>query len=1203
MKDVIVNFQVLPLDLPSFYLFGATENILIQNSKINVKISKVLAESALICFKCDLHATQSALIFIGVGSNISGLVLIGKSYITLESCSIQSRLSGKMVGGLVMQSNKITVNLKDSNLTSYFNGNGSVGALISFTTNTTQIQSSNVKMCTNIVKNIGSGESFVTFSGGITQNCQICGNMKYSYGICTSSQDNSEEIDYKLVCKPVFVFDGEACSCQDGKVLNGSSCINILEATSHLLNQFESFDLSLRQIDAKLFDKIFALTQSTTDQINQVSSSTPSFNARLDTQSGVSTDIYQRYLELNEAIQQFVLKIKCGRQYSYAYVNNQCQYVKCSISGQYAINGVCQCPIQNMLIIGNACTCPINSSLINNACTCPINSSLINNACTCTVTGQVVKNGACQCEVTGAVVSGSTCVCPINSIVIGNMCFCTVSGQILLLGTCTCKTSGAFIYNGACSCGTNGLNISNTCSCPTYSSLVGNACICSGVIGISMKSGSCQCSPGYSVVNGFCQYIIDNTGITCSQSSYATKFDIQAITHSVINLANYSSGYVFKTATVITNAFIDISNNVYTTTVQPLFQSQASFTNIKVQIGTQTVNSGSILTLATSIIITQMNIISTLNTQITVNSLKQLQILQNSTTTTNINNLLVNLSFAPSSGNITLINISSGVMNITGYQVLGIYQSTLNIAMVAFTVISQSTLRIYNVTFQPSAFIIGNLSSYFFIQIDPSNITFNNISVILGSVTQFQTLTSITSTETNQYQFSGLITIMGNGIVIIVTNLLYDCYQYLNADYVMQSGFIFSFQDQYLQFNVTFQNICIQQNFSSSTIQFTDSGLIGGLAGVLSMKQSSIIFTVQSNYDQMVTFGMAFGIFGVQNGKSELINLIVTMKVYLNTPKLGNFGFFATSQGGHFLIQNSTFKNYNITTQSQVGIICQNLNADGSVINTTVQSCNISAGSYVGGFFASVNNQDQQIQNSTIVNINITATGSDDLKYIGAMIGYLMSDGYFNAYFQNSSVISNNIQGISVTAGVIGQIDVYFLSFQPPPYNISIIDFLIMNNNISGNVFTSGIVAGFSSAYDSQILLLKNITLYGCDIYCIRGSCGGLVGTIGNELTQSVILTVKNITMQICKIYGSSYIAGFVAISQKGIQYTTLQIYNSTVTSIVLSGQNCGLVTGFLNGTNTFDIQTSKTTGNNFVNSTQIQNCASITSGISQSGC
>ncbi|CAL6081618.1 Conserved_hypothetical protein [Hexamita inflata] len=1193
MKDAIVNFQVLPfLDLPSFYLFGATENILIQNSKINVKISQLLAESALICFKCDLHAIQSSLVFVGVGTNISGLVLIGKSYITLESCSVQSRLSGQMIGGLVIQSNKITVNLKDSNITSYFNGNGSVGALISFATDTIQIQSSNVKMCTNAAKNVGSGESFVTISGSVTQNCQICGNMKYSYGICINSLDNSEETNYKLVCKPIFVFDGEACSCQDGKVLNGSSCINILDATSHLLNQFESFDLSLRLIDAKLFDKIFALKQSTTDQINQVSSSTPNFNTRIDTQSGVTANVYQRYLALNEAIQQFVLKIKCGRQYGHAYVNNQCQYVECPISGQQVINGVCQCSIQNMLVIGNVCTCPVNSSLINNACTC-------------TVSGQVVKNGACQCEVVDAFVSGSTCVCPASSTVVGNACVCSVTGKVIIGGVCICPTSGAFVFNGACSCGTDGLNISNVCSCPTYSSLVGNACICGGVIGISMISGSCQCPPDNTIVSGMCQYTIQNgdTGITCSQSTYTTTFDIQAITHSVISNANYSSGYVFKTSPIITNAFIDISSNVYTTTVQPLFQSQASFTNIKVQIGTQTVSSGSILTTATTIIITQLNIISKLNTQIMVNSLQQLQIVQNQATSANINNLLVNLSFALSSGNITLISALSGVINITGYQVLGVYQSTKCIAMITFTVASSSKLKISNVTFKPNSYNIGNASSYFLIQVVGSNIVYNNISVILGSISQFQTLVTISSTDSQKFQFGGLISIYDDfaATTLIITNLLYNNFQSLKTDYVFQLGFILGAQSTYASNNANISSLCILQNLSSTSLKWITVGLIAGLSGQLNMNQSSIILTTQSYYDQMNSFGV-FGVLGELSGYSELFNLLISMNVQVNAAKIGYFGFIGINQGTLTTFKNSLFKNYNFTTQSQAGILCSDWNVQtSSVINTTVESCNIVAGGSVGGFFAhgwSV--WSNTVLNSTIKNINITSIGNN-LQYIGPMIGQIVSTYYLQANYQNTSIINNNIQGISVTAGVIGQID---NDATNQLLNVSIVDFIIQNNNISGNMFTSGIVASFCAVQqDKIILLIQNLTFYGCNIQCAGASCGGLIGSFGQNETQSATLTVKNLTMQNIKISGPSYVAGFVAISQKCIQFTTLQIYNSTVTAIVLSGQNCGMVTGFRNGTTTFDIKTSKTTGNNFVNSTLIQNCASITSGISQSGC
>ncbi|CAL6038496.1 Conserved_hypothetical protein [Hexamita inflata] len=1206
MKDVIVNFQILPLDLPSFYLFGATENILIQNSKIDVKVSQLLSESALICFKCDLHAIQSTLIFIGFGSNISGLVLIGKSYITLESCSVQSRLSGKMIGGLVMQSNQITMNIKDSNLTSYFNGNGSVGALISFATDDIQIQSSNIKMCTNMVKNVGSGESFVTISDSVTQSCQICENMKYSYGICTSSLDNSEEIDYKLVCKPVFVFDGEACSCQDGKVLNGSSCVTILDKISILLNQFESFDLSIRQIDVKLFDKISVLKQSATNQINQVSSSTPNFNARIDTQSGVNTYVYQRYLALSEAIQQFALKINCGRQYGYAYVNNQCQYAECPISGQYAINGICQCPIQNMLVIGNACVCPVNSSLINNVCTC-------------TVTGQVVKNGACQCEVVDAIVSGNTCVCPASSSVVGNVCVCSVTGKVIIGGVCICPTSGAFILNGACSCGTDGLNISNVCSCPTHSSLVGNACICSGIIGISMISGSCQCPQSHIIANGQCQYTNIDTQITCPQFSYATLFDIQAITHSVINTANFSNGYVFKTSPIITNAFIDIQNNVYTTLysytgrMYPLFYTQSSFTNFKIQISTQSFGaSGPLVTqYATTVYINQMNIISKLDTQLTVNSLSELQILQNSTTSTNINNLLVNLSFALSSGNITLINASSGVMNITGYQVLGIYYSTQYVAMIAFSILPQSNLRIYNVTFQPSFYNVGNQSSYFIIYINSqfsnvNNISFNNISLNLGDISQFQTLASVSSTASKKYIFGGLITLPDSNTILNITNLLLNCYQNVNTDYVFNSGFILGFKD-YVDMNITLQDTCIQQNISSKTLNFENTGLVGGQAGCVYIKQSSIMLTIQSNYDLMNDFGN-FGVVSQYGlGRyTELINLITTMKVIINTPKYGNFGFFGRNSGLDGAIKHCTFEKYNITTLSAVGMLCQHYEVLTSLIlNVTVQTCNISAGGSVGGLISHRQNGNTIIQNATVLNINITGTGNNNLKYIGAIFGNIVSEYFISYNFENINVLSNKIQGISVTAGVMGQIDCQTSMMVQYPIipNITFSDILLFNNNITGSVFSSGIVAIFSTVCNQEILFFQNLRLISCNIQCLSGICGGLVSSFGHNETQSAILTVKNSIIQNIKVSGPSYVAGFAVVLQQCIQFTTLQIFNTTVTSIILSGQNCGLVTGFLNGTSTFEIQTSKTTGDNFVNSTQIQNCASITSGISQSGC
>ncbi|CAL6005706.1 Conserved_hypothetical protein [Hexamita inflata] len=1204
MKDVFINQKILHQDLSSFSLFGVIENVQIHNSKLNVQISQILAESALICFSCDVRATLSDLILIGFGTNISGLVISGKSYIILQNSTVQSRLSGMMIGGLVLNCNKVTINLKDINLTSYLKGNDIVGALISFSTNYIQIMFSNVKMCTNTAINIGSGEKFVVISEGVTQNCQICGILVYAYGICLNSLDNSDVIDYKLVCKPDFIFNGESCQCQ-GEILNDSSCINIIKTTENLLSQFNGFENSLRQIDVQQLDKVSLLQQIVNNQVQQANSLVPSISVSLETSSGVQTEIYQRYLALNEAIKQFVLKIQCNKQYGHTFINNLCQYIVCPVSGQYAINGVCQCSIFNMIIVENICVCPINSKLTNNECTC-------------TVTGQVVKQGSCQCEVIDAIVSGNTCVCPVNSGIVENACICTVVGKVIIAGVCTCHTSGAFIQNGVCSCGTDSLNISNTCSCPAYSSLIGNACICSGIIGISMMSGSCQCSSGYSVVNGLCQYTIENIdfGVKCYQSTFAIQFDIQAITHQVSNIANYSSGYVFKTSTIVTNAFIDISNNVYTTSVKPLFQSQASFTNLKVQIGTQIINSGSILTPATTITITQLNIISKQNTQITVNSLQQLQILQEQTTTTKINNLLINLSFALSQGNITLISASSGVMNITGYQVLGIYQSTKCVAMITFTITTptKSLIQIQNVSFQPSSYNVGSYSSYLLGTVGVCNIVFINISVILGSVTQFQTLASISSTSSSKYQFGGLISDLNSmsfsmdyqGIGITLTNLLLNCYQNIYTDYVSTSGFIFGIIDKIvyggnLQFTIS--DMCVQQKFSSQSIIFEDTGLIASCGGNMLIKQSSIIFTIQSNYDQMSNFG-AIGVIPQFRGYStEIINILIIIKVEVNTVKYGNFGFFGWNIVDISLVQNSSFRNYNVSALYSIGIlfVCSQM-TNNSIVNITVQACNISVGCSSGGYIAEATNYNNYIQNSTIKNINITGISTYTDYISGAMIGKLVSRVNMTSCFNNITIINNIVSGVGINSGVVGYIDTQNKGI----LNLSFVDYLISNNNISGNIFASGIVAAFSPKYsvcNYQILLLQNLTIYSCNIQCQTGSCGGLVGTFGQNETKFAVLTVNNITMQSFKIIGSSYVAGFVAISQKCVQYTTLQIYNSMIASVVLNGQNCGMITGFSNGTITFDIRTSQTTGNNFMNSSQLQNCASITNGISQSGC
>ncbi|CAL6000824.1 Hypothetical_protein [Hexamita inflata] len=194
-------------------------------------------------------------------------------------------------------------------------------------------------------------------------------------------------------------------------------------------------------------------------------------------------------------------------------------------------------------------------------------------------------------------------------------------------------------------------------------------------------------------ITGKC-ILVDSTddSASCSQKIYLYTFDITDVTNAVI-AGSFSKGYVFSTD--IQNAFIDVAADVYNSqsTLNPLFQSQSSFTNIKIRLGTQLIKSGSFISSTSkSITINYMNIISKSESQITQAVNTQLNIISPQTTSAVISNLQLNLSFAPSSGIITLIASIIGVFNITNCHVLGVYCSTLTVAMIGLIVSSETVL-------------------------------------------------------------------------------------------------------------------------------------------------------------------------------------------------------------------------------------------------------------------------------------------------------------------------------------------------------------------------------------------------------------------------------------------------------------------------------------------------------------------------------
>ncbi|CAL6000900.1 Conserved_hypothetical protein [Hexamita inflata] len=831
------------------------------------------------------------------------------------------------------------------------------------------------------------------------------------------------------------------------------------------------------------------ITQITAD--NNLLSNTTVLDWRIfNNVSQINTNLQnlsQQLIDLNISVQQqnliiqqqqniinnLIQQINCTSNYGYSMINGACIQVTCAIQGQQSINGICQCTNINSIIQDGSCVCPSNSNVIgtacvcsitgqtmqsgqclcsttgafvvNNACTCGVNSINISNTCSCP-SGAILVNGVCTCSNINAFISGNQCVCPTYSSLVGNTCTCPtnsqivnnictcneISGQIMNNGACQCQTVGAFVKSGACSCGVNAQNVSNACMCPTNSSLINNVCTCDIIIGQVIINETCQCPSGLSIINNSCQqtnYTINISNFECSQQVFTQTFDIQSITNQISSSNNFSAGYVFSTSNVIQNAFIDIQDNVYSPTVNPLFQSQSSFTNLKIQIGTQSLNSGQfIISSSSSVYINQMNIISKPDgSLLTVNSAQQFYILTSSSSTVNITNLLVNLSFASSSGNITLINNINGVFNISGYQVLGIYISTGTVAMVGFNV-NSATVNVNQVSFKPTAFNVGNGSSYLFGNAaTTSTVLINNFAVILGSISNFLLLGSISTTSqlSNYYLFGGIMALINSKSVVSVNNVILDSYQQFSTSYVTYSGFLVGQNINSIQCSITIKNVCLQQNSTSTTLQFTNYGIIGYNIGNTSVQNMSITFSTKA------AFLSNFGIIGSQyNGSiyTEVLNVKTSVSISSDS---GNYvgSLFGYEAAKNCSVQNTSVIGGNVSAGQlyMVGGFIGYQNQNATIQNSSIQQTSISGSTFVGGFFG------VQYQNATIINSSISHTNISGSINVGGFVGCLDYGAFSSTfYLRNSKIQQVRILGSSdfgiVTSYVPNTGAIYFTS-------------------------------------------------------------------------------------------------------------------------------------------------------------------------------
>ncbi|CAL6110165.1 Conserved_hypothetical protein [Hexamita inflata] len=956
-----LNVEIYNTNVNHFALFGLNVNSqILKDSILNVTLQFDVLVGALVCLTCDIEIFNSTLIFVGTGNKMSAMIIEMQTSVQLTQTFIQYRITSNNSSGLVnsINSTDLSFQISDCLLTGYDQISSSHnGYICSSIYNDFTLTISKLFICVNQIQRFGDqNSSIINMIGTDQPNCNICAGMNYVYGICSDKLEYGDIINGTIQCVYPFIYFNNQCICTHGYILNDTNCVNVLKTLQNLQDTAGIADLTEIQhnisiIEQKIDDlnisfksQISAITNFTILEQSILNNFTKSENNLLVNTTVLDWRIYNNISNLNISIddidqlifkqqiliQELVDYIECTKSYGYQIVNGVCVQVTCSIVGQQSINGVCQCMNIHAIIRDGQCVCPTNSQLVERACECNI-----------------------------------------------------IANQIINNSQCVCKTQGAIVINNMCACGMGQINVSDICTCPADSTLINGKCACNTIIGQILINGVCQCQSGQQIINGSCQtvYTINNTESTmvCNQVVYMTSFDIITVTNQITSSVNFSNGYVFGSTQYISDAFIDISDSVYPLSVTPLFQVQSSFTNFKLQLGMQQIQGGEMLSSSSQIIISQFNIISRQGSQLTLGS-GQLNILQAYSNTANISNLLVNLSFAMSQGNITLINSITGFMNVLNYQVLGIYQCTKIVAMLGINV-NIATVFIDKISLSPYIVKTGNLSSLLFCSIISGGLQINNILIVVQNSAN-QTISSIQSTGTNYYQFGGIVTTICNASKVLINSLIHDSYCNFDTNYVGKSGFLIGhIQDSTSSATIT--NVCLYQDIISSTLQFKWFGILGWNSGNISIQQAVLTLNIQA------TYLFDFGIIGLQSPTSiyqEVLNLITSMNTVIQSANSGNYS----------------------------GIICGALQSENSLIsNISVINCNFSLQNNVGGLIGLLYESNGTIQNTTIKQTNISTSGCN----VGGFIGY---SNKINSSIYNSTICLMNIKGLNVTGGLTG---------------------------------------------------------------------------------------------------------------------------------------------------------------------------------------
>ncbi|CAL6083070.1 Hypothetical_protein [Hexamita inflata] len=655
----------------------------------------------------------------------------------------------------------------------------------------------------------------------------------------------------------------------------------------------------------------------------------------------------------------------------------------------------------------------------------------------------------------------------------------------------------------------------------------------------------CVTKEGYLFVNGSCNKQEIDFMECLTTDKYISTFDISSITNQV-GQTDFSNGNsVFRNQNSIQNAFINVKDAAYNSVAIPLFESQQQFNNIKIQIGTQSIETGSILTLKENITVNQMKIVSREQSTLTVTS--NLNILITSSVSSTINNLQVNLAFEAQNGNITLIDHVTGTLNISGYQVLGVIQSMQTVAMIGINV-EQAVLNLQNINYNPSVHNAGNLSSYLISNTYISQIQIVNISIILGNISNYSLFGKLQTNSYQSYYLFGGIIAYSNNSDIKINSTIFDSYIELSGNVLIQnSGFIVGYS-QSTESSITLNSICLQLTLISQNQTLQNFGFVGTQEGDISLNQLTLSQQFIGYYVDR------FGILGYSELSQYFkINEITVVTNITLEQIMDTFICVIACQIyslNSVILMNINIKYCNISMKklTQLGILIGSV-CDANIISilNIILISNITNGENNAGYIQNGYNSNIIIYNS------IFTCNQSGYIWLG---GFIYEQNYCNTTIQNSNFTNSKVYNTYKIAGYI---------LKTENSNITILDSQFTNNSILAyklNENVGGIACFISDQWNSNSTLQR----LQIDQVNIEGIIDRIAGFVCfSYYSNSIIL---DSTIQNSNISGKSEDGGFSCKGyycvQVGAFYefnsnSTLTVANSNITNVSLNGKTVGI--------------------------------------------